>query len=77
MELVGHVLRLEKEADGIKLDFQCTNKEVFQDILVPPLLSGLNGIPSKILRIHIHRWPDSMTKVPTQQWVLNSWGEVR
>lgn len=74
MELVGRYISIEEDDSGIKMDFQCTNKEVYQGILVPPLL---RNIPQGIIRIYVHRKPNRKTGLPDKQLVLNHCEEIR
>jgi hypothetical protein len=55
MELVGNYLSVEEKDGMITMDFRCTNKEVFRNILVPP---SLKDISSSLLRIFVGRNPE-------------------
>ena len=52
MELVGNYLSVVESGGMILMDFRCTNKEIFSDILVPPVLRHFsNGL----LRVFLER----------------------
>lgn len=69
MELVGHYLSVVESSGMITMDFRCTNKEIFRDILVPPVLKHFsNGL----LRIFVGRNPEEGIGLK-DQLVLRHW----
>lgn len=72
MELVGRYISVVEDDSGIKMDFRCTNKEIFRDILVPP---ALRNIPSDVVRIYVHLHPDHEAG-QEKRWVLNHCEEL-
>ena len=69
MELVGNYISLEITEDRILMDFYCTNKEIFREILVPP---ALQKIPKGLIRIWTNPLLDEC-EAPTKQQVLVHW----
>jgi hypothetical protein len=55
MELVGNYLSVVEKDGLVLMDFRCTNKEIFRDILVPPVLKNFS---SGLLRIFVGRNPE-------------------
>jgi hypothetical protein len=67
MELVGNYISVVENDGVITMDFRCTNKEIFRDILVPPVLKGMsNGL----LRIFVGRNPEEEGVGIQDQWIL-------
>ncbi len=67
MELVGNYLSVVEKDGIITMDFRCTNKEVFKDILVPPVLKDMS---SDLLRIFVGQNPRKEGVGMQDQWVL-------
>lgn len=67
MELVGRYISVVEDDRGIKMDFHCTNKEIFREILVPPVLKT---IPGGVIRIFLHLKP-GYEAGQKKQWILN------
>lgn len=72
MELVGKYISVVEDDSGIKMDFRCTNKEIFKGIIVPP---ALRTIPSETVRIFLHLHPDQKAGKP-KRWVLGHCEEL-
>ncbi len=67
MELVGNYISVVEKDGMITMDFRCTNKEIFRDILVPPVLKDIsNGL----LRIFVGRNPEEEGVGMQDQWIL-------
>lgn len=73
MELVGHLQKLDKRGKRILVDFRCTNKEVFTDLVVAP---ALQNIPDTLVRLFLQRQEDPQTRKPLQQWVIVHWEKM-
>ena len=73
MELVGSYLSIVENKEGIKMDFRCTNKEIFKDILVPP---ALRSFPNGLVRIFLHQKENTDPRSSSIQWVLNHCEEL-
>ena len=67
MELVGNYISVVEKDGMINMDFRCTNKEIFRDILVPPVL---NNMSSGLLRIFVGRNPEEEGVGIKDQWIL-------
>ena len=67
MELVGNYISVVERDEVVLMDFRCTNKEIFRDILVPPVLKHMsNGL----LRIFLGRNPKVEGVGMQDQWIL-------
>jgi hypothetical protein len=55
MELVGNYISVVETDEIVLMDFRCTNKEIFRNILVPPVLKNMS---SSLLRIFVGRNPE-------------------
>lgn len=74
MELVGRYISVvEKKDEPIRMDFACSNKEIFREIVVPP---ALKSISSGLIRIWVHRLADEDTLRPSGPLILNHWEEI-
>ena len=67
MELVGNYISVVESDEIILMDFRCTNKEIFRNILVPPLLKNMS---SGLLRIFVGRKPEEEGLGMQDQWIL-------
>jgi hypothetical protein len=67
MELVGNYLSVVENDGVITMDFRCTNKEIFRNILVPPVLKQMS---SGLLRIFVGRNPEEEGVGMQDQWIL-------
>ena len=67
MELVGNYISVVEKDGMITMDFRCTNKEIFRDILVPPVLKHMS---SGLLRIFVGRNPEEEGVGMKDQWIL-------
>ena len=67
MELVGNYISVVEKDGMITMDFLCTNKEIFRNILVPPVL---NDMSSGLLRIFVGRNPEEEGVGMQDQMVL-------
>lgn len=73
MELVGNYLSVVEKNGVITMDFRCTNKEIFRDILVP---STLKNISSGLLRIFLGRNQRENGIGLQDQWILRQLEEM-
>lgn len=73
MELVGNYISVVEEDGVITMDFRCTNKEIFRDILVPPVLKHMSH---GLLRVFVRRNPEKEGVGMQDQWVLRHWEEM-
>lgn len=73
MELVGRYVSVVEKDGTIFMSFRCTNKELFRNILVPPVLKNL---PSHVVRIRLHKLRDKDTNLFIDQWIMNHWEEL-
>lgn len=69
MELVGKYLSVVESQGMVMMDFRCTNKEVFRDIVVPPVLKHMS---SGLLRVFLERNREE-SGLLKKQWVLRHW----
>lgn len=67
MELVGNYISVVERDEVVLMDFRCTNKEIFRDILVPPVLKHMS---SGLLRIFVGRNPEEEGVGMKDQWIL-------
>jgi hypothetical protein len=67
MELVGNYLSVVEKGELVLMDFRCTNKEIFRDILVPPVLKNIS---SGLLRIFVGKNPEEEGVGIQDQWIL-------
>ena len=67
MELVGNYISVVEKDGVITMDFLCTNKEIFRNIIVPPVL---NKISNGLLRIFVGRNPREEGVGIQDQWIL-------
>ena len=73
MELVGNYISVVECDEVVLMDFRCTNKEIFRDILVPPILRHMS---SGLLRIFLGRNPEEKGAGLKDQWILRHWEEM-